>query len=411
MATTVRSIGAMPFQGGSFTSDKNGHAMVRLSNSRMVWMYYQTSPNWLAASVIDVAGGISGLGTPTLTNQQLLTPLSSNGYMACARINQTTFLMMTGFYTGSMNWYVFEVDPQGVFTRVDMGQFGFGTSSTGTTNNVFGFSNYKVVELKDNLVMYAAININGSGSLNIQGLKGSYDTTAKKMTWDTTATSLITLQTTSSGELIAKPVPGRDLTMLQFRYYANNAGEMRGSSGVILNNQTGAVQVIQTKLPLNNYYAANNNASEMVPLPGDRIAFLNSNYTIAWYSMDYTAGSFINLGNNSFTSVTAADTLGHYLLPLTTDYVLKMQRMPMLNPTTTPHRFKVIRRVDQNMSEQSAASSQNSNTGFGLNGTPTTIAAFQQNYPEFIDGKIVWFGLDSNTAPTKFSWTVIGLDP
>lgn len=413
MATTVRSIGAMPFQGGQFTSNKDGHAMVRLSNSRMIWSYYQTGPNWLAASVIDVPGGITGTGTATLTNQQLLMPMSQDGFMQLGKINQTTFLMITGSRTGNMTWYVFEVDAQGVFTRVDMGTFGYGTTTSGVAVTGFGQVTFKILELKDNLVMVTGLNQNSSTTTVLTGFKGAYNTTTKTMAWDGTVTNLLTIQNTSnvnSFELIVRPIPGRDLTMLQTRYYSANVLDLRGTSGVVINNQTGAVQVAQIKLPLNTFAASAGTFSDMVPLPGDRIAYLTTNYSIAWASVDYTAGSFLSLGSNQFTSVLGADNLGRHLLPLTADYVLMMQRQPLLTPTTNAHRFKVIRRVDQNMSEQSAASAQNSNAGFGLNATPTTIAAFQQNYPEFIDGKVVWFGLDSASAPTKFSWTVVSLD-
>jgi len=405
MATTVRSIGAMPFQGGSFNTDKTGHGMVRLSTSRMVWLYYQTSPNWLAASVIDVSGGITSQGTATLTNQQLLMPLTQSNYMTCARINQTTFMMMTGVYTGNMSWYVFEVDPQGVFTRVDMGQFGFGTTTTAAALSTFAQTNFKIVELKDNLVMYVAQGTNGSSISTTQGVKGTYNTTTKTMTWDVAPTILFS-NLINNCEITARPIPGRDLTLIQHRYFSSGVGELRGATGVVINNQTGAIQVPWNKLPVTT---ANIGLGDMVPLPGDRMAYLTSNYSIAWVSIDYTAGSFISLGSSGFTNVTAIDTAGHYLLPLTTDYVLKMTRNSLSNPVNFPHRFKVIRRVDQNMNEQSAASSQNGNTGFSLNGTPTTYANFHQTYPEFIDGKVVWFGLDRTN--NQFSWTVVGLEP
>lgn len=422
MASTVRSIGAMPFQGGSFASDSKGHAMAKLTATRAVWLYYQTNPNWLASSVIDVPGGFTGNGAPTITNQQLLLPLAQTSYMQAARINQNTFVLMTcgsPAYTGNMVWYVFEVDTGGVFTRVDQGTFTYGTTTTAGAYSLFGVSSFKVLELKDNLVMYVASNLDKNVPNNVGGVKGSYDATAKKMTWDTTVTQLINYTgLTANFELIARPVPSRDMTLLQIRYFGPSGGnlttgvmDLRGASGVVIDNQTGTVVTSQNQLPLNSYVAASANVySDMVPLPGDRIAILNSNSSIQFFSVNYTGGSFINLGSSQFQALAAADILGSYLLPLTTDYVLKMQRQPMFTPSTTPHRFKVIRRVDQNMSEQSAASSLNAGAGFGTTTAPTTIAAFHQNYPEFIDGKIIWFGLDSATAPTKFSWTVISLD-
>lgn len=411
MATTVRSIGAMPFQGGQFTGGYSAHSMVRLTNSRAVWTYYQTGPNWLAASVIDVPGGFAAGGTPTLTNQQLLIPMTQVGVTSCARINQTTFVMITGnpggsvFYTGNPSWQVFEVDTGGVFTRVDSGTFNFGSTQTGTAYHSFAASNFKMVELKDNLVMYTAMGMMPNNGLNLYGLKGSYDTSAKKMTWDTTPTNLLTARNSNIYEIISRPIPGRDMTMVQVRYTTPTPVAMAGASGVVINNQTGAVVTVQAKLPQDTLVG-----TDMVPLPGDRVAFLTNNYTIQWFSVDYINGSFINLGTSQFTSVLAADSLGHHLLPLTTDYVLRVLRIPM-SVAPGQQRFKVIRRVDQNLSEQSPNSASNSNQGFGTNVATTTIAAFNQSYPEFIDGKVIWFGLDSSTAATKFSWTVIGLDP
>lgn len=418
MATTVRSIGAMPFQGGSFTTDRYGHSMVRLSNSRMIWMYYQTNPNWLAASVIDVAGGITGTGAATLTNQQLLMPATQTGYMHTARINANTFVMFTGnpsgnFWTSNWAWSVFEVDSGGVFTRVDSGTLASNTTNL-NANWAFGHCNFRIVELKDNLVMYVG-NTVGNTVNTVSALKGSYDINTKKMTWDANATNLFSLITGYNGiEITARPVPGRDYTMIQARYLTNLATPLdnRGASGVVVNNQTGAVVTPANKLPLNSINTGNPNSNgDMVPLPGDRIAHLTSNYSIQWFSIDYVAGSFINLGAHQFCATQNADAMGHYLLPLTTDYVLKVQRQPFFSPTTNPHRLKVIRRVDQQMSEQSAASINNANAGFAMNAAPTTIAGFIQNQPELIDGKLVWFGLDSATNPQKFSWTVASLLP
>lgn len=418
MATTVRSIGAMPFQGGQFTGTAQAHAMVRLTNSRIVWTYYQTSPNWLAASVIDVPGGITGTGAPVITNQQLLFPLTQNGPTTCAKLNQNTFLIVTGpttgasAFTGAMSWFVMEVDTGGVFTRVDQGQFNFGTSTTAAATHSFGFNNFKVVELKENLVMYMSPNLGGTTS-NIGSVKGVYDPVAKKMTWDTAVTNLFQMkQTSNNGEFIVRSIPGRDMTLVQFRYIASSGGntlDMRGTSGVVLNNQNGAIVTPATKLPVNDYVSATTGPGDMTPLPGDRIAVLRNNFTIQWYSMDYINGSFIDLGTSSFTAALSPDIQGHYLMPLTTDYVLKMIRVPM--NSAAGHRFKVIRRVDQNLSEQSPASSANGGAGFTTSAVTSTVACLNQTYPEFIDGKVVYFGLDSATAATKFSWTVLGIEP
>ena len=158
-----------------------------------------------------------------------------------------------------------------------------------------------------------------------------------------------------------------------------------------------------SQLPVNTFSTTVGIPSDMVPLPNDRIAVLSgSKDTMTFYGMDYTAKTFTNLGSANFTTA-SSDTNGRIVMPLNKDYVIILQRKPIFDGTAP--RIKIVRLFDQNFIEQSAASALNSNAGFTTLTVPTTRTTLSHSYPEMLNGKVVWYGL--NAAGTHFSWSII----
>ena len=404
MATVTRSIGVMPFQGGSFVTNVWTQSMVRLTSTRMVWTFLQTSPNWMVGAVVDTPGGwINNTGSPVITNQQLLKQVSPY-LVQSVKINQTTYMVINQTFTANFTWDVYEVDVAGIISKVDTGTVNLNSSYQAAITQ--GTSSSKLIYLQDNLITYVAQGLQTNMN-NLSSLKATYDATAKKLTWATSPVTLIATLPVTSCELIAKPIPGQPYTLVTARYYNSNWYEFRGSSSVTISNTTGNMQLDSTKLPTT--YAANSNGySEITPVSADRFVELAGPSAAHYQSIDWVTGSQVNLGSNPFTTTLAYDNFGRFILPLTADYFVTGTRIGTFIPTGSPIRLKVIRRVDQNFIEQSPASSLNSNAGFGVSAVPATYAN-NQSYPEMIEGKIFYWGTDATGL--KLSWTAIGLDP
>ena len=404
MGTVTRSVGVMPFQGGTFNTVNASMSMVRLTNSRMVWTTFQNSPNWMIGTVVDTPGGwINSTGTPVVTNQQLLLQTAATLATASIKINSTTYMVARMSFTGQFLYDVFEVDVNGIITKVDGGQVN--KNITWAFGVGIGTGAFEFIYHQDNLISYNAQGLDGT-SLNLVGqLKATYDATAKKLTWDTTVYNHMAMAG-STGELISKPVPGTNYTLLTFRHTGSAWSDMRGCQSVTINNTTGIRTLDASKLP-NTYGGGNTGVSELVPVSANRYVYLTSPNSIQFTSINWDTGAQISLGSGQFTTTIAQDGNGRFVLPLTPDYVVIGLRLGTFTPSTSNQlRFKVVRRIDQQFFEQSAASSNNNNLGFGTNALPTTFAQYSV-YPEIIDGKIFYWGTDSTGL--KLSWTVIGL--
>lgn len=418
MASVTRSIGTMPYQGGSFVAFQASTGMCRLSPTRMVWMYYQTNPNWMIGSVVDTPGGLALGNTPVLVNNQLLAqrtvPSVGQAPLFVNRLNSNTVIAIQMTSLTSFTYYVYEVDSTtGVLTQVDTGAF-TGTAIGNSIVQSYGATNIKVIEHRDNLVQLIYPNtFNGSLTL-LQSVKLSYDATAKKITQTAGGVPIgngfpNTNLPTTSFELIARKVPGRDLTILNARFfYLTSPGLNNGCWSWVLDNN-GDVLMPNSSMPNSGSYASasGNNIGELIPLPGDRLVRQNSTNSATFYSIDYTAKTYLPIGIGQFTA-TFTDQLRH-LVPLTADYFASITRNGINVPSaSTPVYVKVVRRYDENFIEQSAASALNGNLGFPVVGTPTTVIS-PTTQIELVDGKLFWWGTDSGGS--KLSWTIVGLEP
>lgn len=421
MASVTRSVGVLPYQGGTFSAGGINIGMCRLSTTRMVWISFQTNPAWMIATVVDTAGGwINNLNAPVVTNQQLLKTGSPTVQTQVAKINTNAFMVWQNTATNNIgNYTVFEVDSAGICTQTDTGTFAVASGGPGVLNVGPGVATHKLVELQDNKLAIFAVNItNGSPSNAMMSCVGNYDTTAKKFTWLNGGSQITTNHFGSQsanpsavgmGEIIVRPIPGRQLFAVTFRAVNTNIANwsyMSGFQTTIIDNNGAKVG---TYVISPGTVATNTGTGDFIPLPGDRYAYATSTNQIQFYSIDYTTGTQVNLGSAAFTTSIPYDTQGRVYLPLTTDYVAIANRAPFFTPGSGAlgHRFKVVRRVDQNFFEQSAGSAQNSNAGFTTATATTTICA-PAYYPELIEGKIFYWGTDS--TGTKLNWTVIGLN-
>lgn len=424
MASVTRSVGVLPYQGGTFTAGGINMGMCRLSTTRMVWISFQTNPAWMIATVVDTAGGwINNLNAPVVTNQQLLRTGTPTVQTQVARINTNAFMVWQNSAANNAgNYIVYEVDSSGICTQTDAGAFSVTSGAPGVLYAGSGVSTHKLVELQDNKLAIFAVNItNGTPANGMQSTTGSYDTVAKKFTWKMGTTDIVlnhfgnsnptgsaNPSTPGVGEIVVRPIPGRQLFAVTFRALSipTSWHFMSGFQTTIIDNN-GAKVGSYSITP--GTVTTNTGAGDFIPLPGDRYAYATSPNQMQFYSIDYTTGTQVSLGSTAFTTTIPYDNTGRVYFPLTTDYVAIAQRSPFFAPGSGAlgHRFKVVRRVDQNFYEQSAGSSQNSNAGF-TTATATTTVCAPAYYPELIEGKIFYWGTDS--TGTKLNWTVIGLN-
>lgn len=411
MAIVTRSLGVMPYQGGTILNSTVQTAMCRLSSTRMVWFYYQTNPNWLVGAVVDTPGGLAAGGTPVLTNQQLLTQRSVSNTIQAVKINATTVAVVTIASTGNFAYYVYEIDPQnGIMTQADSGTYR-APNPVVTTPAVANFTlNSKLVYHSDNLIQYFGQSMNVATS-HIQGIKGAWNGVTKKLTWDINPSTILEYGQTGVTdvviEMIAKKIPGRQMTLLSVRHgRPANAQGNNGSRNVVFDDTTGAIHMTSSQMPGNYTWSTSLGNSELLPLAGDRAVMMNGNNGSTFYTINYDEKTYTVAASGQFSADNGF--VPGALLPLSADYFATIQRTKIVDPSAnTALAVKVIRRYDNTFVEQSPASSMNSNAGFIISGTPATRAALSC-YPEMIEGKIFWWGCD--LTGNKLTWTLAGLN-
>lgn len=410
---TTRSISAMPYLGGTINTSFQYNAMARLSSTRMVWFYQQTAPNWLIGAVVDTPTGWINGGTPTMTTQQLLNQGTyPYGYIQAARLNDNAVIVFST--SGStFNYTVYEIDSNSQLNQTATGSVTPAGATIGgvakvPTSQSFntGYNGLFPVEVSDNnVVIVSAVSANA-----IQ-LKVNYNTTSKAVTFDAAWTLVGPVGAAGSFNIVPRKIPGTTMTLVTIKlanasntwYYSN------GFSAYVL-NADGSIQMTPAQLPSVLNTGASDAMLDLIPLPGNRLATSNSNSATFW-SIDYNAKTYAVISNGQFTTAWNPATLGYTMLPLTADYFLLMNRSSMVTPGANTLRCKVVRRVDFNIIEQSAASSGNTNQGFTVTGTPGTFIQTMTTEPEIINGKIFYWGFDAGAGNpyTKLSWTIITL--
>lgn len=419
----TRTISSMPYLGGQFNQLANQQAMVRLTPSRMVWVYSQLNPNWIITSIIDTQGGYTSANMPVATTQQLTIQgsLNSGNYQTFAsRLSDNMFLItsMYGFAangTGLPTYYwVCSIDGTNTVSVVDSGSFTiayagtnwFVASSASANSTTFA-------ELADNIVSVH----HHSGATNPWLYYNLvFNTTTQKLVPPTVVNVGVagnSLPSATNADWHVSKVPDRpQYTMITRRYGTANQYAMNGSVSLIMDN-TGAIYMPYNTLPQNAPTSASvaSGFGDLVPMQGDRL-LITSMTSATMYAIDYSAKTWRQISTSQFSSLTSPDTAGRYVIPLNADYWLMLSRQNFWATGTTPAmRGKVVRRVDAQFMEQSAASNGNTGNGFTISALPSTFINPQGQYPELVNGKIFYWGFDAASTGNvaKLSWSVLSL--
>lgn len=411
----TRTISSMPFLGGTFNQVASQQAMVRLTASRMVWVYSQLNPNWIITSIIDTQGGYTSANMPVATTQQLTIQGSLNGtnYRTyAARLTDNSFLILSQSYFSYPNnsyptyYWVCSIDDSNVVSVVDTGSFFVGASQNGYSNSLgAGYTDTTLAEISDNTVMMIT-----QQSASWFNYVMTFNTTTKKLVVPTTYSTVYnSMYSIAYGDWHVSKVPNRpQYTMITRRYATGsgtNAYQMNGSTSAIFDS-TGAIYMAPATLPQNTNAAGN---MDMVPMPGDRLLITSLNNATV-YAIDYAAKTWRVISQSQFSTLSNQDTAGRYVIPLNADYWFIMSRSNLWTGAANT-RCKVVRRVDSQYIEQSVASNANTGNGFAITATPGTFMNPQGQYPELINGKIFYWGFDGAATGniTKLSWSVLSL--
>lgn len=417
----TRTISAMPFLGGTFNQNGLQQAMVRLTPSRMVWVYSQTNPNWIICSVIDTQGGYTSANMPVATTQQLTIQgtLNTSSYVTNAvRLTDSTFMIISSVYflNSSNNlptyYWICSIDNTNTISVVDSGTYNFATTNNYQITPNQSNHTTTFVELADNLISvhhqppsntnwyYYNLVVNPTTGKLVPPVLGDLKSVAGGLTSNTNADWHIS------------KIPDRpQYTMITRRYGLGGPYVMNGSTSLIMDN-TGAIYMQPNQLPQNapNMSTATGYA-DMVPMQNDRL-LISGVKDATVYAIDYSAKTWRQISTSQFSTLTSPDTYGRYVIPLNADYWFMASRQHFWVPGTTPlMRCKVVRRVDSQLIEQSAASSANTGNGFTITTAPTTFINWQGQYPELVNGKIFYWGFDANPSGNvlKLSWSVLSL--
>ena len=430
MPTFERTIDVLPFQGGTLNGLGRQQMLVRLTDSRMVWITGQTNPDWTFCSIIDVEGGITSTSEPVVkTHMFPIKLIANNNYnIQASRLNDNTFLVVSqqvfsfnsiaNADTIPISYWVFSIDSNDVIRMVDSGTLRviyIGTNSSinavfGSNHNSFTFAN-----VADNVVV--ANNTGYYSGVTWYYYKLTFDTVTNKLSYQTPAlvvqgSNFSVGQFPDRGNWNVSKVPGHsDLTFLSYR--VGNANELNGSISAIFDSN-GDVYMSTNQLPQNTPVNSNPiGYVEMVPMAGDQL-LVTSNKDAFIYSIDYSAKTWALKAKGTFTRDPSNDNFGCYAFPLDANYWFIMSRTQIQTPATGL-RGKVVRMVDDALLEQNSASAGNSHNGFSIPVTLTTWLNAHKETPELINGKLFYWGFTTNPfgsgngTSTTLSWTVIDL--
>lgn len=408
--TTTRTISVMPYLGGTQVTSYNQNTMVRLTPTRMVWFYSQTSPNWNVGTIIDTPTGWINGGTPTVTTQQLLEQGSFvNAYVNAVRLNDNTVMLISSSNGTSFFYRVYTIDSNNQFNLVASSNAQtvaaslVGAKAPSSSTYATGYNVICYAEVGDNVVV---ANANAAGG-NALYFKIAFNTSTNAVTFDSNWSVGGTLIGTNNTNIVARKIPGTTMTLVTYKLIGS-IGAWYNSTGynAMVLNADGSVQMTIAQMP-----AATDGSFDLIPLPGNRLVASTSN-TAVFYSIDYNAKTYNVISQAQFTTAWSVGTSGYTMLPLTADYYLLLNKSAMFTPGANLLRCKVVRRVDFNIIEQSAASSGNTNQGFTITGTPATYMNTYTNEPEIINGKIFywgWTGASSGSNVGNLSWTIVTL--
>lgn len=423
----TRTISAMPFLGGQFNQNGLQQAMVRLTPSRMVWVYSQSNPNWIISTIIDTQGGYTSANMPVATTQQLTIQgtLNASSYVTNAvRLTDSTFMIISSvWFTNANNtlptyYWICSIDNTNTISVVDSGSYNPQIAYSFQNTPAQSVNNTVYVELADNLISvhhqpngstptywyYYNLVVNPATNKLVPPVSGDLRTVA----------SNLPAVGSNYADWHVSKIPDRpQYTMITRRYGINSSAfAMNGSTSIIMDN-TGAVYMAPNTLPQNTPSSTTTASgyADMVPMQGDRLV-ISSVKDATVYAIDYSAKTWRQISTSQFSSNSNPDTYGRYVIPLNADYWFMATRQHFWLPGTTPlMRCKVVRRVDAQLIEQSAASVGNTGNGFAITTAPTTFMNGVSQYPELVNGKIFYWGFDAASTGNvaKLSWSVLSL--
>ena len=435
MATFTKSVGVLPYLGGTLDTAFQRSVLVRLTSEMMVWVHRQTNPNWIIGTIINTPGGVTSDSQPVVASQQLVVQsgLSGNSLFV-NRLTDSTFLIVdqsvfcvtSSEYDGAGSdtpYWVCSVD-NNVISVIDSGTFkvmgGNRTSSFRRTHSIWtqtdliGGRTTGCFEIADNIVSIHHFEQTGWHYYNL-----IFNTTTGKLQVPSSTTqvadSALSTFSQSSSEWIRNTIPGRpELTMITRRSCTGGTSfaTMRGSLSVILDsngaiymNTTATNSQLPTILPTisdSTGYAA------LTPMPGDQM-LVTSLTDASIYSINYASKTWTLRNSRTFSAPpVTADSFSRFVFALDANYWLIASRRQFYYPSTSM-RWKIVRRYDNNFIEQSAASADNGRNGFSVTPAGATYMSPLCSHPEIIDGKLFYWGHANDTNSNTLSWTVYNI--
>lgn len=409
MTVVNQTITLQPYNGGTVSALENNMVWCKLSDTRMVVAYVQTTPFARRFAIIDNPSGISSADAPSVFNNigatgDTVPARYANSALRMERINATTFMVgwtESGSYAVNMD--VFTVSGTTI-TRAWTGSF--------STPNYFQYpvltrfqQSICTANTVDNTVwmFYPSLYQDSTGGwsnytfykTNIQTTKMIWDPTAKVLSFpnsyiiyqamDTQYGGGYYISYDSSGintfyrpDFYTVPIPGSTDVAVGWRMIGVlNGATSRGSS-------TLSQWFVRASTASISGYSQLPNTVDFTMLSGGRR--VNASWKAATYYGDVTGSAFYDSG----TPTVDDGTTFPFVLGLAPDYHAVVDSRHFMDPTK-PFQIKIARRADSNIIETNPAS-QGKQYGVTVNIPVKIRCSWDKNRPFVQAGDIMWCG-------------------